>query len=224
VSGSESASDGTFRGEAIAAWPGAPVARFADLRVIGQAFGGYIVCEAPDALVLVDQHAAHERVRFERLRASGAFDARAAGVPSQRLLVPRVVELEPSACLRLLDASADLAAAGFDIEAFGDRSLLVRAVPAALDVTTDADVLLADLAADLADVGGSERLAAARDALLARIACHGAVRAGAPLVREEMQRILADLDTIPFAATCPHGRPLLAELPRSEIAKRVRRV
>jgi len=200
----------------------AVVPRFADLRVIGQVFAGYIVCEGMDALVLVDQHAAHERVRLERLRAAGTFDPKA-GPPSQKLLVPRVVELDAAACAALVAAGPELAEAGFEVEPFGERSLLVRALPAALDVSTDADVLLARVAADLDESACGEGLEAARDALLARIACHGAVRAGDALAAEEMARIVADLDTIPFAATCPHGRPLLYELSRSEIARRVRR-
>jgi DNA mismatch repair protein MutL len=219
---------GAARGpEAMAPHPAGPglpaVPRFADLRVIGQAFAGYVVCEAADALVLVDQHAAHERVRFERLRASGALGPES-GAPGQRLLVPRVVELDARACAVLLGAATDLVAAGFEIEPFGEGSLLVRALPAALDVGTDPEVLLAEVAADLGAGGSGERLAAARDALLARIACHGAVRFGQTLAREEMVGILLDLDTIPFAATCPHGRPLMIELPRAEMARRVRRV
>jgi DNA mismatch repair protein MutL len=99
----------------------------------------------------------------------------------------------------------------------------VRALPEALDASTDAEALLGDLARDLDRIGASERLAGARDALLARIACHGAVRSGDPLTAEEMQRAVADLDEIPFAATCPHGRPLLFEIARSEIARRVGR-
>jgi DNA mismatch repair protein MutL len=198
----------------------APRARFAALRVLGQALGGYIVCEGADALVLVDQHAAHERVRFERLRAesrdSGAF-------PSQRLLVARIAEVGAGVRERLGEIAAELRGAGFELEPFGESAVAVRALPASLDVTTDVEVLLADLARDLERLGASERLAAARDALLARIACHGAVRAGDPLTLEEMRGVVADLDGIPFAATCPHGRPLLFEVNRSEIARRVGR-
>lgn len=192
---------------------------FAAMRVIGQAFNGYVVCEAGSTLVLVDQHAAHERVRFERLRAS----APAAAAPSQRLLVPRVVDLDPTARERLLAQAPELVGAGFELEAFGERAVLLRALPVALDVATDAERLLADLAQDLDEIGASEQMATAHDALLARIACHGAVRAGAPLERAEMVALMADLDTIPFAATCPHGRPLLIELERAELQRRVRR-
>jgi DNA mismatch repair protein MutL len=204
---------GTDRAERL------PTVRFAELRIVGQALAGYIVCDAGDSLVLIDQHAAHERVRFERLRAG----SRGAGAASQRLLEPRVVELDATSLDRLAPLCAELAAAGFEVEPFGERSVVVRAIPAALDVTTDAAMLLADLAADLAALGVSERLAAARDTLFARIACHGAVRAGDPLVGDEMTRLVRDLDTIPFAATCPHGRPLLVELSRGELARRVRR-
>ena len=196
-----------------------PRVRFAELRIVGQALAGYIVCDAGDSLVLIDQHAAHERVRFERLRAG----SRGAGAPSQRLLEPRVVELDAASLDRLAPLCGELAAAGFEVEPFGERSVVVRAIPASLDVTTDAATLLADLGADLAALGVSERLAAARDTLFARIACHGAVRAGDPLVGDEMTRLVRDLDTVPFAATCPHGRPLLVELSRGELARRVRR-
>ncbi|MFM8410274.1 MAG: DNA mismatch repair protein MutL, partial [Alphaproteobacteria bacterium] len=124
---------------------------------------------------------------------------------------------------RLLEASPLLAAAGFEVERFGDRSLLVRTLPASLDVSTDPEVVLAELAADLLEIGASDRLEEAREALLARVACHGAVRAGASLTREAMTAILRDLDTIPYAATCPHGRPVLVEWSRGEIARGVRR-
>jgi DNA mismatch repair protein MutL len=188
--------------------------------VIGQALAGYIVCDAGDALLLIDQHAAHERVRFERLRAA----ARAAeGFESQRLLVPRVVEIGAAVRERLDEIASELARAGFEIEPFGPSAVAVRALPAALDVSTDAESLLADLARDLDRLGASERLAAARDTLLARVACHGAVRAGDSLVPEEMRRVVSELDEIPFAATCPHGRPLLFEITRGEIARRVGR-
>ena len=193
--------------------------RFAAMRVIGQAFGGYVVCEAGSTLVLVDQHAAHERVRFERLRATPV----AAQAASQRLLVPRIVELDAAARELLITGAAALADAGFELEPFGDRAVVLRALPVALDVATDAERLLADLAGDLGAIGSSEQMASARDAMIARIACHGAVRFGDPLERAEMVALLGDLDTIPFAATCPHGRPLLIELSRAELQRRVRR-
>ena len=199
-----------------------PVAQrptFAAMRLVGQAFDGYVVCEAGSSLVLVDQHAAHERVRFERLRAA----APAIAAPSQGLLVPRVVDLDGAAREVLLGAREQLGHAGFDLEAFGDRSILLRAIPVALDVATDAECLLVDMARDLEQIGSSEQMATARDALLARVACHGAVRFGDPLQRAEMTGLLADLDTIPFAATCPHGRPLLIELTRAELQRRVLR-
>jgi len=192
---------------------------FAAMKLVGQAFAGYVVCEAGSTLVLVDQHAAHERVRFERLRATPLV----AQAPSQRLLVPRVVELDAAAREKLIGRTVELAAAGFELEGFGERSVLLRSLPVALDAATDAERLLADLAQDLDEIGASEQMATARDALLARIACHGAVRFGDPLERAEMIGLLADLDTIPFAATCPHGRPLLIELERAELLRRVRR-
>jgi len=196
----------------------APPERFASLIVLGQALNGYIVCAYSDGLVLIDQHAAHERVRFERLRAAAPET-----VASQRLLVPAVVEVGEIARARLLEAREELVRAGFEVEEFGDRALAVRAIPACLDVATDPRELLEGLAADLGEVGVSDRLASAHDALTARVACHGAVRVGEPLSAEEMVRLVADLDTIPYASTCPHGRPLLIQLERSEIERRVGR-
>ena len=195
---------------------GAP--RFRDLRVVGQALRGWIVCESGTGLVLVDQHAAHERIRFERLRAQATTR-----LPGQALLVPRVVELDAAAVAALLEQRDAVVAAGFDVEAFGEGAVIVRTLPAALDVGCDAEGLLAELAGDLGEIGASERADAARDLLLARVACHGAVRLGDTLELREMQALVAELDTIPFAATCPHGRPLLAELSRAEIERRVRR-
>ncbi len=197
------------------------VPRFRDLRVLGQAMNGYIVTESRDGLVLIDQHAAHERVRFERLRAQAAET-----IASQRLLVPAVVELDPTALAALESHTEPLLAGGFEIESFGKGRVVLRALPASLDVSTDVEVLLAELAREFGELGGvgpQERILAARDTLLARVACHGAVRVGEPLTLSEMQQLVADLDTIPFAATCPHGRPLIAPIPRSEIERRVLR-
>lgn len=197
------------------------VPRFRDLRVLGQAMNGYIVTESRDGLVLIDQHAAHERVRFERLRAQAAET-----IASQQLLVPAVVELDPTALAALESHAEPLQAGGFEIESFGKGRVVLRALPASLDVSTDVEVLLAELAREFGELGREgprERILAARDTLLARVACHGAVRVGEALTLAEMQQVVADLDTIPFAATCPHGRPLIAPIPRSEIERRVLR-
>ena len=194
--------------------------RFADLRVIGQALRGYIVCEGDDVLVLIDQHAAHERVRFERLRGS---ERPVAGYASQRLLVPRVAEVGAAVRERLDEIGRELADAGFEIEPFGPSAVAVRAAGGARRDDRRGRAP-GDLARDLDRLGTtSERLAAARDALLARIACHGAVRAGDPLTLEEMQRAVAAPTRFRAAATCPHGRPLLFEIGRSELARRVGR-
>lgn len=198
--------------------PGAPAEPFGSLHVLGQAMHGYIVCAYADGLVLIDQHAAHERVRFERLRAAAPAEA-----ASQGLLVPAVVELPAVDRARVLESKAEFGKAGFEIEEFGATALVVRAIPASLDVTTNAQALLEAVAGDLALVGVSDRLGSARDALLARVACHGAVRVGDPLESEEMKTLVRDLDTIPFASTCPHGRPLLIQLERGEIERRVGR-
>lgn len=195
--------------------------RFADLHVLGQAMHGYIVTESKEGLVLIDQHAAHERIRFERLREQAATT-----IASQQLLVPTVVELDPIALAALEAHAEELQAGGFEIDSFGAGRVVLRALPASLDVSTDAEVLLAELAREFGELGShgtKERILAARDTLLARVACHGAVRVGDPLTLPEMEQLVADLDTIPFAATCPHGRPMVAPIPRVEIERRVLR-
>src|SRR3954452_1061143 len=180
----------------------------------GQVGGTYIVAEAQDGLVIVDQHAAHERLVLERMRA-----AREGGpVAGQALLIPEVVELEETDCDRLESAAAELAAMGLEIERFGPTSMLVRAVPAALG-KTDAAALLADLAAEIAELGGPLSLRDKLDHVAATIACHGSVRAGRILSVAEMNALLREMEVTPRSGQCNHGRPTWVKLGHGEIEK-----
>ena len=152
----------------------------------GQVAATYIVAEAEDGLVIVDQHAAHERLVLERMRAAREGGA----VARQALLIPEVVELDEPDCDRLEGAAAELAEMGLDIERFGPTAMLVRAVPAALG-KTDAGGLLADLAAEIAELGGPLSLRDKLDHVAATIACHGSVRAGRVLSRCRNERAAA---------------------------------
>jgi DNA mismatch repair protein MutL len=182
---------------------------------IGQILDTYILAAAPDgALVLVDQHAAHERLTEERLRTE--FEA--GRIAAQPLLVPVVVDFAPSEAARLLLEAGTLARLGLEIEAFGPGAILVRAVPAALK-HPDAAGLLRDLAEEFAESDAPLALEARLDAALARLACHRSIRAGRRLQREEMDALLREMEATPRAATCSHGRPTFLRLTRAELEK-----
>ena len=166
------------------------------------------------SLVLVDQHAAHERLTHEAIRAQ-MLDG---GVRAQPLLLPAVVELPSSDAARLLAHAGELARLGLELEAFGPGAVLVRALPAALGAPEPAP-LLRDLADELAEQDEATALAARLDAVVARLACHGSVRAGRRLTQAEMDALLRQMEATPRAATCSHGRPTFLKLSRAEIEK-----
>ena len=180
----------------------------------GQVAQTYIVAEAEDGLVIVDQHAAHERLVLERLRA-----ARSGGsVPRQELLIPEVVELDEPDCDRLEGAAAALAELGLDIERFGPSTILVRSVPAALG-SPDVSRLLADLAGEIAELGSAMSLQERLDHVEATIACHGSVRAGRVLSVAEMNALLREMEVTPRSGQCNHGRPTWVKLAHGDIEK-----
>ncbi|MDE2301041.1 MAG: DNA mismatch repair endonuclease MutL [Sphingomonadales bacterium] len=180
----------------------------------GQVAGTYIVAEAADGLVLVDQHAAHERITLERLRAAGEGVAPS----SQALLLPEVVELAEAECDRLEAASAGLLRLGLAIERFGPAAMLVRAVPALL-ARADAAALLRDIADDLAQHGEALLLGERLDHMLATMACHGSVRAGRVLSVAEMNALLREMERTPRSGQCNHGRPTWVKLAHGDIEK-----
>jgi DNA mismatch repair protein MutL len=180
----------------------------------GQVAATYIVAEAEDGLVIVDQHAAHERLVLERMRAARDGGA----VPRQVLLIPEVVELEEPDCDRLDAAQAELADLGLDVERFGPTAMLIRSVPAALG-KTDVSALLADLAGEIAELGGPLSLRDKLDHVAATIACHGSVRAGRILSVAEMNALLREMEVTPRSGQCNHGRPTWVKLGHSEIEK-----
>jgi DNA mismatch repair protein MutL len=180
----------------------------------GQVAATYIVAEAEDGLVIVDQHAAHERLVLERMRAAREGGA----VSRQVLLIPEVVELEEPDCDRLEGAASELAEMGLDLERFGPTAMLVRAVPAALG-KTDASGLLADLSGEIAELGGPMSLRDRLDHVAATIACHGSVRAGRILSVAEMNALLREMEVTPRSGQCNHGRPTWVKLGHSEIEK-----
>jgi DNA mismatch repair protein MutL len=181
----------------------------------GQVAGTYIVAEAEDGLVIVDQHAAHERLVLERLRAAGAEQGIAA---SQVLLLPEVVELDEPDCDRLDDKAQSLAGFGLVIERFGPAAMLVRAVPSVL-AQGDVQALVRDIADDLAKNGDALLLGERLDNVLATMACHGSVRAGRALSVAEMNALLREMECTPRSGQCNHGRPTWVKLAHGDIEK-----
>ena len=221
-------------GEAGAAWRGyeaavlAPTARAEEASVPavdaeryplgvarGQVAGTYIVAEAEDGLVIVDQHAAHERLVLERLKAAGAGEAVAA---AQALLLPEVVELDEPACDRLEERAAQFAAFGLAIERFGPAAMLVRSVPQAL-ARSDVSTLVRDIADDLAKNDDALLLGERLEGVLATMACHGSVRAGRTLSVAEMNALLREMEMTPRSGQCNHGRPTWVKLAHADIEK-----
>jgi DNA mismatch repair protein MutL len=199
---------------------------FRSLRYVGQVLGGYLVCEREGQLVLLDQHAAHERVLFERLRAAAARDK----VERQVLLAPLRVELERSAADALLAERARLERVGFELEevhdgARGAARIALRALPAVLATRDGVDwqELLDQTAGWLRDPSASEVRDGIERALhhvAATAACHAAARKGDRLSPREVEALLAALDETVWLPNCPHGRPIMAALEESEIERR----
>lgn len=180
----------------------------------GQIAQTYIVAEAEDGLILVDQHAAHERLVLERMRRA----VEDGEVASQALLIPEVVELDESACDRLEARIIDLAAFGLEIERFGAGAVLVRATPAVLGAG-DIQGLVTDLADELAAHGEALSLKERIDAVAGTMACHGSVRAGRVLSVAEMNALLREMEVTPHSGQCNHGRPTWVKLAHGDIEK-----
>ena len=193
---------------------------FGSLAYVGQMRRTYLICESADELVIVDQHAAHERITFERLRQAH----RRRLVARQRLLFPIPIEIDDQAMARVRETSAiaTLAGLGFEVEDFGPKTLLLRAVPDLLK-QVDPKPLLLDVIAGLADDGQSADVEAGFDKVFATMACHGALRAGDAVSPEEARALLAQLDGVDLRSHCPHGRPVLLRMPVAEIEQRLGR-
>lgn len=204
---------------------GRPAVAFGALRLMGQLQASYLLAEGEQGLVVVDQHAAHERILYERLRASWLES----GVARQGLLAPLVVQAPPAE-VAAVEASAEaIARLGFELEPFGDGAVLLRALPAEL-VGSDPEGLVRELLAAIVEAepgaeveGSAVRWLARLDRVFATMACHAARRFGDRLPEAEQRAILAGLDTIPWAPTCPHGRPVAILLDTADLEARFRR-
>ncbi len=174
----------------------------------------YIIAETRDGITIIDQHAAHERLVMERMKAAMA----AGGVAVQALLLPEVVDLPDDQRAAVLEAMSFLADLGLEVEPFGDGAILVRGVPAMLG-TPDAAQLARDIAEELVELGGSQTLEDRLSHVLATVACHGSVRAGRALNDAEMNALLREMEVTPLSGQCNHGRPTWVRLSLADIER-----
>jgi DNA mismatch repair protein MutL len=205
-------------GAAVAAHPPAPIPMYSRLRVIGQIFAGYIALETEEGLLLIDQHAAHERVTFEKLRR----ELRDGGIRTQAMLAPVSVELNPTRASQVHSALSELRAMGFDVEPFGPTTLLLKGAPAVFGPEGGAK-LLTDMIESMGDSGFRGGGEAAFENWLKQLACHGSVRVGRVLELAEIHSLLAELDRTEFKTNCPHGRPVHIQFGRGQIERMFRR-
>ncbi|WP_372573440.1 DNA mismatch repair endonuclease MutL [Ruegeria jejuensis] len=180
----------------------------------GQVHENYIIAQTEDGIVIVDQHAAHERLVYEKLKHQMAEN----GVAAQALLIPEIVELSAGDCARLLEAREQLAKLGLTIEAFGGSAVAVRETPAILG-EVNAEAMLRDILDELADQGESQMVQARIEAILSRVACHGSIRSGRRMRGEEMNALLREMEATPHSGQCNHGRPTYVELKLADIER-----
>lgn len=193
-----------------AQWSG----RFSELQPIGQVLGTYLVCQGPGRMVIIDQHAAHERVTFQTLRTQG----RSGDLPVQPLLVPLVLHLDPARQAAAHDLQDELLKVGLHIEPVNDSTWQVRACPLALK-DAKLETLVLDLLDELRELPEATSVQERLDALFSCAACHSSVRAKDRLHNDEIRALLQQMDAIDFGAFCPHGRPVFVQFSEGELAK-----
>jgi DNA mismatch repair protein MutL len=179
-----------------------------------QVHENYIIAQTERGIVIVDQHAAHERLVYERLKRQRAGQ----GIAAQSLLIPVIVELSDGDAARLLDAAPELLRLGLTVEPFGRGAVAVREVPAILG-QVDARRLILDVLDELSDLGDSGLVQARIDAVLSRMSCHGSIRSGRQMRAEEMNALLREMEATPHSGQCNHGRPTYVELKLADIER-----
>lgn len=180
----------------------------------GQVHENYIIAQTADGMVIVDQHAAHERLVYEKLKRQMAEN----GVAAQALLIPEIVELSDNDCACLLGVAEELAKFGLGIEAFGGNAIAVRETPAILG-EVNAEAMIKDILDELSDQGESQLVQAKIEAILSRVACHGSIRSGRRMRGEEMNALLREMEATPHSGQCNHGRPTYVELKLADIER-----
>lgn len=199
--------EGLAEEEPVADYPlGAPRAQLHE---------NYIISQTEHGLAIIDQHAAHERLVYERFK----DQLKDSGIEKQGLLSPEIVDLDADACAEILRHKDALAQSGLEIEAFGNDSIAVQSVPAVLGSRIDIQKLIRDIAEDILEADRSDRLEEQINAILSTMACHGSVRSGRRMNTAEMSALLRDMENTPFSGQCNHGRPTYIELSLKDIEK-----
>jgi DNA mismatch repair protein MutL len=180
----------------------------------GQVHENYIIAQTADGMVIVDQHAAHERLVYEQLKQQMAEN----GVAAQALLIPEIVELSDNDRARLLEVADELRKFGLGIENFGGNAVAVRETPAILG-EINAKAMIRDILDELDDQGSSQLVQAKVEAILSRVACHGSIRSGRRMRGEEMNALLREMEATPHSGQCNHGRPTYVELKLADIER-----
>ncbi|MEC8795411.1 MAG: DNA mismatch repair protein MutL, partial [Pseudomonadota bacterium] len=179
-----------------------------------QVHENYIIAQTETGIVIVDQHAAHERLVYERLKRQMAEN----GVAAQALLIPEIVDLSDNDAARLMEIADDLARLGLVIEPFGGGAVAVRETPAILG-EVNAKAMLTDILDELDELGDSQTVKDRIEAILSRVACHGSIRSGRRMQAQEMNALLREMEATPHSGQCNHGRPTYVELRLSDIER-----
>ncbi|SNS38919.1 DNA mismatch repair protein MutL [Azospirillum sp. RU38E] len=203
------------RNEAVPESAPPPASQFPLGAARAQLHATYIVAQTENGIIIVDQHAAHERLVYERMKQ----DMLGTGVKRQMLLIPEVVELDPADADRVGERAAELAEMGLILETFGSGAVVVREVPAMLGARADVRGLIKDIADELAELGDAHALKERLEAICSRMACHGSVRAGRAMNVDEMNALLRQMEATPHSGQCNHGRPTYVELKLGDIER-----
>jgi DNA mismatch repair protein MutL len=188
------------------------------MRIIGQAHGTFLICEQEEGLIFIDQHAAHERIVFERLKA----EREAGALPVVQLLLPLLMDVTAEESFLLSSFAEDFLSLGFEIDAAGGGTYAIRSLPSGVD-REEAPGLLREMLSQIAVARKEKKEVGVPDALLVTLACHTAVRGNFSLRREEMEELVGKLAPFSLAATCPHGRPVFYILTREELNRQFKR-
>ena len=191
---------------------------FSSLDYLGSLSGTYLLFASPGGFVVLDQHAAHERVLYEKMKQRGSKGK----TVSQRLLLPEVVHFAPRDYANILEVLPVLRGAGMEIEPFGGDAFVVKALPSLLS-KADPKALLRDMAGDMGEPGAVRGIADLEERILTFMACRGAVKAGQTLSEREVAELLRDMDDFPFPSNCPHGRPVFIQFTLRDLERMFRR-
>lgn len=191
---------------------------FGSLRVVGQVGGLYIICESKSGIYIIDQHAAHERINYERIKRA----MEEANLETQELLIPHIVELKPQEAYQFREYLKELASFGIKIEDFGGNTFCLRSLPILL-AHADVERLVRDIATELIELGSEKSLSLLKERIISTMACHSSIRGSDRLTEEEMTMLLKELDEASFPHACPHGRPVAREIKFGELERMFKR-